>query len=82
MMKTVVILACCSQMTFSAPAAIRCGLTWCENVGFESCIRPPEVRTDMDSDCYSCEKLDSVGSPCEPANTRQGCVLYCIGKIE
>ncbi|XP_052245111.1 uncharacterized protein LOC127854149 [Dreissena polymorpha] len=82
MKETVVILACCTQLTFSSPIAIRCGLTWCENVGYESCIRPPEVRTEQDADCYSCQKLDLVGDPCDPANTRQGCVLYCTDKAK
>ncbi|XP_052245113.1 uncharacterized protein LOC127854151 isoform X2 [Dreissena polymorpha] len=69
-------------LTFSAPTAIRCGTTWCENVGYESCIRPPEIRSEQDSDCYSCDKLALVGDPCDPVNSRLGCVLYCIDKAK
>ncbi|KAH3726895.1 hypothetical protein DPMN_052771, partial [Dreissena polymorpha] len=67
------------SLTFSSPAAIRCGTTWCENVGYESCIRPPEIRSKQDSDCYSCDKLALV---CDPVNSRLGCVLYCIDKAK
>ncbi|KAH3726882.1 hypothetical protein DPMN_052758, partial [Dreissena polymorpha] len=79
---TVLKLACYFQLTFSALAAIRCGATWCENVGYESCIRPPEIRSEQDWDCYSCDKLALVGDPCDPVNSRLGCVLYCIDKAK
>ncbi|KAH3726848.1 uncharacterized protein LOC127853947 [Dreissena polymorpha] len=82
MKRVVIVLLICVKIYFSDSARneIPCGSSSCDNVGYESCVRPPEVRTEADSLCYLCKDLTRYGDPCDPANTRQGCVLYCIDK--
>ncbi|KAH3852346.1 uncharacterized protein LOC127873139 [Dreissena polymorpha] len=82
MQRVLIVLSICFKISFSDSTRhfISCGPTSCDNVGYESCVRPPEVRTEAGSLCYSCEDLTRYGDPCDPADTRQGCVLYCIDK--
>ncbi|KAH3726675.1 hypothetical protein DPMN_052544 [Dreissena polymorpha] len=75
MNKLLLLISVCSQNNvYWATEYIPCGLTSCYNVGYEVCIGPPEVRTEADSDCYSCDALAQIENPCDPAAKRIGCM--------